>query len=96
MLDAVVPGEDLDLNDDGDIDVVYSPSVITWVPSEIVLPDITPSPSAISGIPSFTSPDVTPSTFGCGVGAGVDWVRRFPVDSEGFLIKIVDSPTAEN
>lgn len=97
MLDAVVPEPDLDLNDDGDIDVVINPSVITWVPSEIVLPDITPSPSTISGIvPSFTPPTDTPSTFGCGVGAGVDWVRRFPVDQEGFLIKIFDSPTAEN
>jgi len=95
MLDAIVPEEPTDLDGDGDTDVVINPSVITWVPSTIVLPDITPSP--ISGIPpSFTSPDETPSTFGCGVGAGVDWVRRFPVDSEGFLIKIFDSPTAEN
>ena len=26
---------------------------------------------------------------------GFEWVRRFPVDGEGFLIKITDSPTAE-
>ena len=97
MLDAVVPDEPTDLDGDGDIDIVFSPSTITWTPSEIVLPDITPSPSTISGtniVPSFISD--TPSTLGCGVGAGVDWVRRFPVDSEGFLIKIMDSPTAEN
>lgn len=47
-------------------------------------------------IPSFTSPDLTPSDFGCGLGANVEWIRRFPVDSEGFLIKIFDSPTSEN
>ena len=46
-------------------------------------------------IPSFTSPDLTPTDFGCGLGLGVEWVRRFPVSSEGFLIQIVDSPTAE-
>jgi len=45
-------------------------------------------------VPSFTSP--TPSEVGCDIGSGVEWVRRFPSDGEGFLIKIVDSPTAEN
>jgi hypothetical protein len=29
------------------------------------------------------------------MGTGVEWVRRFPSDGEGFLIKIVDSPTME-
>lgn len=46
-------------------------------------------------IPSFTSPDLTPADFGCGLGTNVEWIRRFPVDSEGFLIKIYDSPTSE-
>ena len=46
-------------------------------------------------IPSFTSPDLTPSDFGCGLGTNVEWIRRFPVDSEGFTIKIFDSPTSE-
>lgn len=46
-------------------------------------------------IPSFTSPDLTPSDFGCGLGANVEWIRRFPVGSEGFTIKIFDSPTSE-
>jgi len=32
---------------------------------------------------------------GCAIGAGVEWVRRFPVEGEGFVIKIIDSPTAE-
>ena len=44
---------------------------------------------------SFTDPNLTPAEFGCSLGSGVEWVRRFPEDSEGFLIKIVDSPTSE-
>jgi len=44
---------------------------------------------------SFTDPNLTPADFGCALGGGVEWVRRFPEDSEGFLIKIVDSPTSE-
>lgn len=31
----------------------------------------------------------------CNIGEGVEWVRRFPVQGEGFLIKVEDSPTAE-
>ena len=44
-----------------------------------------------SVIPSFT-----PSTidFGC-ITAGAEWVRRFPVDREGFIVHIVDSPTSD-
>jgi hypothetical protein len=37
----------------------------------------------------------TPVNFGCGPGIGVEWIRRFPVENEGFLIKIIDSPTSE-
>lgn len=33
--------------------------------------------------------------YGCLLGEGVEWVRRFPLDGEGFLIRIVDSPTRE-
>ena len=32
---------------------------------------------------------------GCSIGAGVAWVRRFPETSEGFVIQIFDSPSAE-
>ncbi len=48
---------------------------------------------APSIVPSFTSP--TASDLGCELGDGVEWVRRFPVEKQGFLIKIVDSPTSE-
>lgn len=49
-----------------------------------------------SVIPSFTPSNASVADFGCGLGMGVEWVRRFPVDSEGFLIRITDSPSAEN
>lgn len=48
-----------------------------------------------SVIPSFTNPSLIPSNFGCGLGVGVEWIRRFPVDSEGFVIQITNSPTSE-
>ena len=50
---------------------------------------------AMSVIPSFTDISLTPSDYGCILGEGVEWVRRFPVEGEGFLIKIVGSPTTE-
>lgn len=49
----------------------------------------------ISLIPSFTDESLTPYYFGCVLGEGVEWVRRFPIDGEGFLIKIEFSPTTE-
>lgn len=49
---------------------------------------------SISAPISFIS--YTPSQSGCGAGEGVQWVQRYPTIGDGFLIKIVDSPTAEN
>lgn len=49
--------------------------------------------TAASITPSFSS--FTPSESGCTLGVGVEWARRFPTESEGFLVKIVDSPTSE-
>lgn len=51
--------------------------------------------STPSVIPSFTDNSLTPEDFGCVLGEGVEWVRRFPIDSEGYLIKIEFSPTSE-
>lgn len=51
--------------------------------------------SNISLTPSFVDISLTPTDFGCTLGEGVEWVRRFPLTGEGFLIKIEDSPTAE-
>jgi hypothetical protein len=44
-------------------------------------------------IPSFTDSSFTPSTFACGMNPIIEWIRRFPVDAEGFYIKITESPT---
>lgn len=48
----------------------------------------------VSITPSFTPSTFSAEDFYCGIGDGVEWVRRFPT-GEGFLIKIADSPTAE-
>ncbi len=50
------------------------------------------------------NPSLTPSQtgsytdfqMGCTAGLGVDWVRRYPNNAEGYLIRINDSPTSEN
>lgn len=42
---------------------------------------------------SFTPSTFGPEDFGCGMGVDVEWVRRFPSQAQGFLIKIIDSPT---
>jgi hypothetical protein len=44
---------------------------------------------------SFTPSTLDPSDFGCALGTGVEWVRRFPPNTEAFTISVVDSPTAE-
>lgn len=43
---------------------------------------------------SFTPSTLSSIDFGCCLGDGVEWVRRFP-HGEGFLVKIIDSPTRE-
>jgi len=57
------------------------------------------APSALATIePStinFTPISFTPADFGCDMGSGVEWVRRFPEVEEGFLINIIDSPTSD-
>jgi hypothetical protein len=44
--------------------------------------------------PSFIS--YTSEEMGCESGSGVEWVRRFPMIGEGYVIRIMDSPTSEN
>lgn len=51
--------------------------------------------SDISFTPSFVDEGLTPADFGCTLGVGVEWVRRFPITGEGFLIRIAGSPTSE-
>ena len=47
-------------------------------------------------IPSFTDPSFTPSNFGCSMNPLVEWIRRFPIDKEGFIIKITNTFTADD
>jgi hypothetical protein len=54
----------------------------------------------VSITPSFTpstsmSPSDINSYYGCLLGEGVEWSRKFPVSGEGFLIKIEDSSVRE-
>jgi hypothetical protein len=49
------------------------------------------SSTAVSQTGSYTD-----FQMGCTVGTGVDWVRRYPNNSCGYYIKIVDTPTSEN
>lgn len=51
--------------------------------------------SGASITPSFTPSTLTPEDFGCTLGEGVEWARRFPVCGEGFLIRIENTPTTE-
>jgi len=44
---------------------------------------------------SFIGEGLLPEDYGCNLGEGVEWVRRFPCDAEGFLIKIIESFTPE-
>lgn len=46
-----------------------------------------------SSVPSFIS--YTSDQMGCDLGSGVQWVRRFPQNGEGYVVKIFDSPTSE-
>jgi hypothetical protein len=82
------------LNSADVITVDATPSLMSFQP----LPSVAPFES-ISCVPpsaiSFTDISLTPASFGCDPGSGVEWVRRFPVEGEGFLVKIIDSPTAE-
>lgn len=90
--------------------LVESRLVYEWQPNDTCLPGCyllefkllkmtAVTPVAVMGL----APSVTPSfisytedQMGCELGAGVEWVRRFPVTGEGFVIKVNDSPTAEN
>lgn len=92
------------LHDDGSYytgDVHNDGSVIlnkTGIPSSDSTPyneDGVVALATISLIPSFTDESLTPYYFGCILGEGVEWMRSFPLDGEGFLIKIEPGPTTE-
>ena len=49
--------------------------------------------NSMSVTPSFTDPSTI--NYHCSTPPNIEWIRRFPVDSEGYLVKISDSPTSE-
>lgn len=53
------------------------------------------SMSTPSVIPSFTPSNLSVTDFNCGLPAGIEWIRKFPSDVEGFLVKIFDAPNTE-
>jgi len=65
------------------------------LPSNIPLDSVVYGSLAASVIPSWTPSNISEIDFGCTVGEGIKWVRRFPVQNEGFLIKIEKSYTTE-
>jgi hypothetical protein len=69
--------------------------MVASVSSQMTVPENEiPSNIVPSGVvPSFTNPSLIPSNFGCDINPQIEWIRRFPVDSEGFYIKISDSAT---
>lgn len=86
--------------------ITESRLVHEWAPTDTCLPGCyflefkllkmltTPAPPPPSPSPSTGS--YTDFQMGCTVGVGVDWVRRYPNNAEGYIIKIFDSPTSEN
>lgn len=92
--------------------ITESRLIYDWIATDTCLPGcfymelkllkMTSASLPFSG-PFFLTPSVTPSfvsytssQLSCNLGAGVQWVRRFPSDREGFLIQIIDTPTSES
>lgn len=74
--------------------ILEEPQESSWSFPTTVIP-VCPSGVADSCEISFTDPNLSPRDFGCILGDGVEWARRFPTQAEGFLIKIADSYSAE-
>lgn len=47
----------------------------------------------LSVTPSFTDPSTV--NYHCKLPPNIEWIRRFPVDTEGYIVKISESPTSE-
>lgn len=48
---------------------------------------------SLSVTPSFIDPSNI--DYHCNIPPNIEWIRRFPVDAEGYILKISDSPTSE-
>ena len=45
---------------------------------------------------AFTDSSFASTDFGCGLSDGVEWVRSYPKNKEGFFVEITSSPISEN
>lgn len=81
--------------------------VYEWNPADVCLPGcyylelkvlkmtaVVAPLSDVEPMSSFT-PSLTPVDHSCIAGTGVEWSRRYPINGDGYLIQIIDSPTAE-
>lgn len=57
------------------------------------VPGFAMSLTSPSIVPSFTS--ISAAEMGCVLGSGVESVRRFPIDKEGYLVKVINTPNSE-
>lgn len=95
FVDGILQNDDVDYYLEGDKLIFNNlldagDIIIVKFISEITLHNVC-TPASI--IPSFAISKV-PEDYGCFLGENVEWVRRFPM-TDGFLIQITDSPTAE-
>lgn len=74
-----------------DIDnTISNTPIISCEPVDVI------SSGAVSTVPlSFTEVCATPSDMGCELPSGVETIRRFPLQGEGFLIKIENTTTTD-
>ena len=58
-----------------------------WLEFKLLKVKLTDDPQEVSSLPSHV--------YGCDLGPNIEWIRRFPSDGEGFLVKIQNSYTPE-
>jgi hypothetical protein len=101
--EAKMVNESVDQVDGGTEEVLTDSQLLyNWRPNDTCLPGcyllefklLKMTDAFVSGQPPAIISGVSSSS--CDMGIGVEWVRRFPVDGEGFLVQIFDSPTSEN
>lgn len=64
-------------------------------PTVTLIPDSCAQVSDSCAI-AFSDLGLSSNDYGCMLGEGIEWIRRFPSEAEGFLIRIINTPTSEN
>jgi hypothetical protein len=89
-INGIAQPQEISYNSSGVVSIMCDTSTST-IPSFTTISGI----STISQISTDAGKDQISQYYGCALGVGVEWVRRFPLSGEGFLVRIYDSPTAE-